>query len=139
MATGRPVGMRPGGDLSRSSSSQGLQLLPPFAWARALDPQCLPWLPACLLPPPQAHKYVQEFEYPLVREDVQHSAGDWVQDGQAVDSVLDEGIDSFKQTLKNGSNETRSNVGKTLHPRPSNRVPGSLHPSASQKYERIQN
>lgn len=86
-----------------------------------------------LLPPSQAHKYVQEFEYPLVREDVQHSAGDWVQDGQAVDSVLNEGIDSFKQTLKNRSSETGSNVGKTLHPRTPNKVPGSLHPSASQK------
>lgn len=73
-----------------------------------------------------------------MREDVQHSTGDRVQDGQAVDSVLDEGIDSFKQTSKNGSSETRSNMGKTLHLKPPNRVPGSPHPSASQKkYERI--
>lgn len=49
-----------------------------------------------LLPPSQAHKYMQELEQPLVREYVEHSAGDWVQDRQAVDSVLDEGIDSFK-------------------------------------------
>lgn len=65
-----------------------------------------------------------------MRENVEHSAGDRVQDRQAVDPVLDEGIDSFKQTLGNRSSETRSSIVRTLHLRPITRFP---HPSASGK------
>lgn len=68
-----------------------------------------------------------------MREYVEHSAGDGVQDRQAVDSVLDKGVDRFKQTLENGSTETRGSVVETLHVRPLNGVPKSPHPSASQK------
>lgn len=86
-----------------------------------------------LLPPSQAHKYMQELEEPLVSEYVEHSAGDRVQDWQAVNSVLDEGVDSFKQTLGNESSKTRSNMVETLHLRPPNREPRLPHPSVAPK------
>jgi hypothetical protein len=68
-----------------------------------------------------------------VCEYVEHSARDRVQDRQAVDSVLDEGIDSFKQALGNGNSETRSTVVETLHLRPPNKEPRFPHPSTSRK------
>lgn len=57
------------------------------------------WLP---LPPrwPWAHENVQELEQPLVCEDVEHCAGDWVQNWQAMDPVLNEDIDGFKQAAE---------------------------------------
>ena len=36
-------------------------------------------------------------------EDVEHSPGDRVQDRQAVDPVLDEGVDSFEQAVEVGA------------------------------------
>lgn len=46
---------------------------------------------------------MQELEQSLVCEDVEHGAGDRVQDRQAVDPVLDEGVDSFKQAAEVGA------------------------------------
>lgn len=46
---------------------------------------------------------MQELEQPLVCEDVEHSTRDWVQDGQTVDPVLNEDVDSFKQAAEVGA------------------------------------
>lgn len=51
----------------------------------------------------QAHKDMQELKQSLVCKDVEHGARDRVQDRQAVDPVLDEGVDSFKQAAEVGA------------------------------------
>lgn len=62
---------------------------------------------------------MQELEKPLMCEDVEHSPGDRVQDRQAVDPVLDEGVDSFEQAVE---------VGAVSLGQPGKRAPSSQPP-----------
>lgn len=82
-------------------------------------------LPVCTHSP-GTHKDVEELEDALVCQDVQDVARDGLDDGQAVDLVLDQGVDSVEEAV--GDMDTME--GRTgLHPGHS--PPGVCSPPAA--------
>lgn len=51
---------------------------------------------------PSTHEDVEELEDALVRQDMQDIARDGLDDGQAVDLVLDQGVDSVEEAAGDG-------------------------------------
>lgn len=55
-----------------------------------------------------SYKYMEELEDPFVAENVQDVARHWIDDGESVDLVFEQGIDGIKEAKGNGNKEELS-------------------------------